>query len=263
MLGDCTTCNPITTGGFHGSGGGSEPDDAGNTATNDATAPAGDAGAVKVTLSVVRMLSEATFSKDMVTYTGPVKVSSFNPAGEVVDTGDTGVVLSQDLDGVASGPNWFAVEDTNPVVTLASTLQPINVGTNNPAVTLSALNAGQLAATNIDGDLVMSPTPGQSTIVLVFQRDGKSVSGVNVSGPTDPAVIAYYTGTPFLYQTMAKGTDATGTDSTVVIAHVPTAAQFPKMSTITLSYRVGNQPAASLDVNVAQTFVTWVPVDVR
>jgi hypothetical protein len=261
-LGDCTTCPPITTGGSVGSGGGQEPDDAGDMPSVDAPSSTSDAGAVKVKLSLVRMLSDATFSKDPMTYTGPVKVSSFDPAGAVVDTGDMGVILSQDLDGVASGQNWFAVQDANTTVTLASTLQPVNVGSGNPTIALSALNAGQLAATNIDGDLLMSPAQGQATIVLVFQRAGKPVSGVSVSGVSDPAVIGYYTGTPFPYQTKAKGTDATGTDSTVVIAHVAAAAQFPKMSTITLSYNIGNQPPSSLDVNVAQSFVSWVPVEV-
>jgi hypothetical protein len=265
MLADCTTCVPLTTtGGSQGAGtGGSEADDAGDTPSDDAAPSASDAGAVKVKLSLVRMLSEATFSKDVVQYTGPVKVTSFGPAGDPVDTGDTGVILSQDLDGVASGANWFAVEDPSQMAQLAATLQPVDVGTSDPIVTLTALNAGQLAATNIDGDLLMSPVQGQATIVLVFQKGGQSVSGVSVTGVTDPAVVSYYTGTPFPYQSKAKNTDSTGADSTVLIAHVPAAAQFPKMNTVTLSYTVGNQAAVSLDVNVAQTFVTWMLVDVK
>jgi hypothetical protein len=264
MLADCTTCAPLTTtGGSQGTGtGGGDTDDAGDMPSNDAASTASDAGAVKVKLSLVGMLSEATFSKDVMQYTGPVKVTSFGPASDAVDTGDTGVVLPQDLDGVASGPNWFAVQDTNPVVTLASTLQRVDVGTSDPSVTLSALNAGQLAATNIDGDLLMSPVQGQATIVLVFQRDGRSVSDVAVTGVADPAVISYYAGTPFPYQTQGKGTMSTGADSTVLIAHVPVAAQFPKMNTVNLSYTVGNQAAIPLDVNVAQTFVTWMLVSV-
>jgi hypothetical protein len=81
-------------------------------------------------------------------YNGPVKVSAFDPSGAIVDTGAAGALLPQDLEGVASGPNWFAVQDANSVVTIASTLQPVNVGAGNPTVALSALNAGQLAASN-------------------------------------------------------------------------------------------------------------------
>jgi hypothetical protein len=75
--------------------------------------------------------------------------------------------------------------------------------------------------------------------------------------------VAYYTGTPYPYQTKAKGSGATGaSDSTVLIAHIPAATQFPNLTKLSLSWSVGNQAPTDLDVNIAQTFVTWMVVEV-
>ena len=184
------------------------------------------------------------------------------PPGGVVDTGNAGVIPPETLDGVAVGPNWFAVQEaTAGVPTIAPTLQPAIVGANSPTVALSALNAGQLSNSIVDGQPLGGTAPAEATVVLVFQKAGQSVSGVSVTGNPGASAVAYYTGGG-AYQTQEKGTNATGAESTVIVTHVPAAARFPQRASITLTGHLGNQTAFDIPVSVSQTFVTFMLVDV-
>jgi hypothetical protein len=264
-LADCTTCAIKNPGGtLHPSsegGTGTEPD-AGNAPTDGASTQTGDAGEVTVTLTLA-LLADPPFASPTPTTSSRVIVSAYDRSGGVVDTGSAGVILPETLDGVATGPNWFAVQDATPAPTIAPTLQPVNVGTNNPSVALSALNIGQLAASNIDMELLGSPAAGEATVVLVFRQGGKAVSGVTVKGNPGASRVAYYTGSSASpYQTEDRGITATGAESTVMVTHVPAAGQFPQTVDLTLTCNVGNQSTFDVHVKVAQKFATWMVVEV-
>lgn len=258
-LGDCTTCNLNAGGTPHHSADADAEAEA--SATSDDAAKRAVA-AVTITLSPITVNTDATFAKDPTSFAGAVKVSSFDPQGAVVDTGPSGVVLSQMLPGVASGPNWFAVEDTSMPPTLASTLQPVTVDTKDSAISLTAINVNQLATSNIDGQLLGGLTAGETTVVLVFRRGGKGVSGISVTGNPATSTVAYYTGksgTP--YETQDNATNATGADSTVMVAHIPVSAHFPSLNKVTLICTI-NQATFNVDAQIAQNFVTWMFVEV-
>jgi hypothetical protein len=209
-----------------------------------------------VNITVVGLLSDGPFIMPLGSATGPLVISAYDPSGAVVDTGQAGVTLPVKLDGVASGSNWFAVEDATKAGTIASTLQPISVGTDNPTnVALSAISAGPLAATQIDRVPLGGPASGEATVVLVFRQGVKSVPGITVTGNPGNSTVAYYAGNG--YQTQDMGTNVTGAQSTVLIAHVPVAARLR----LPLKYTVANKPF-DIQVDVAPTFVTWMLVDV-
>jgi len=262
-MGDCTTCVLTGSGGTNHvprEGGSGQDTDANDSPLGDAAMTANDAGAVSVTVTL-SLLADPAFAKPTGNSSTRVIVSAFDPSGGVVDTGSVGVIPPEPLDGVAVGPNWFAVQEaTAAVPTIAATLQPAIVGAKNPTVALSALNAGQLSNSSIDGELLGGTAPGEATVVLVFQKAGQSVSGISVTGNPGTSAVAYYTGGG-TYQTQDKGTNGTGAESTVIVTHVPAAARFPQRASITLAGHLG-QSAFDIPVSVSQTFATWMLVDV-
>src|SRR5207244_2607796 len=84
------------------------------------------------------------------------------------------------LDGVSSGPNWFAVEDPAGSAKVLPTLQPFTVNAASPDVTLVTIGTSQLTPLVVDRDQPWAPLKGRATLIVIFDRGGKLLSGVTV-----------------------------------------------------------------------------------
>ena len=97
-----------------------------------------DAGAVTVMFNVGRTNDTGFLSVSP--YDALVRVSAFGVGGDVVTTGDVSTGDGT-LDGVASGPNWFAVQDPAGTTKILPTLQPVRVDRVTPVAALAEPSA--------------------------------------------------------------------------------------------------------------------------
>jgi hypothetical protein len=256
---DCTSCtqnHPVGTVRNPEAGTNTEPE-----AGAGESGVLSEAGSTSVMVTLALLADEAFAKPTQSPDTSRVVITSYDPAGNVVTSGDAAVKLPAPLDGVATGPNWFAIEDGTMAGAIAPTLEPADVAADQ-ALALSAIDAGQLAGTKVDGVLVGTPLPGRATVILVFRRANQPAAGITVTGNPGDSAVGYDTGNG-LYQTVEAGTNTTGEDSTVLINNVPVAAQFPQFVELGLKGAFVNQASFDIPVRIAQGFVTWKRVDLN
>jgi hypothetical protein len=252
--GDCKSCvtGSTTSGGTY----------------RDATAPdvlegggdertSRDAGSVSVRfgISSTNDTSFATFSP----YNSLTRVSALGATGDVVTTGDI-TTGDGSLDGVASGPNWFAVRDPDGTAKILPTLQPITVDSTTPIVGLIVIPTSQLTPLTIDQQPWV-PLKGRATLILIFDRGGRPLDGISI-GPTLPAGASVAYEQNGAYLTAMNNPDImTDIEGTAIVRDIANAPVYPAMSTLKFGYRFGTA-VLSFEANVSADFVTWMTVAV-
>jgi hypothetical protein len=254
---DCTSCGHTTT---SGTGGGHRDASAPDVVAEGAADEAGDEHRTSVTVMFDVGRTNDTGFRLVSPYDAAVRVSAVGAAGTLVTTGDTGVPPSGSLDGVATGPNWFAVEDPTGTSRILPTLQPVMVDPVTPLAGLVCIGASQLTPLVVDGE-PWAPLKGHATLIVIFDRGGKLSSGVTI-GPTLPAGASIAYEQAGAYATPMNNPDiATDDEGTVIVRDIASVATYPATTTLELTYHLGAS-TLTFDTNLAADFVTWMTVPI-
>jgi hypothetical protein len=253
--GDCVSCtsgSSTTTGGTYRDATAPEVSDgAGDETTNV------DAGAVSVTFSVGN--TNDTGFVSVSPYSSLVHVSAVGFTGDVVTSGDVTTGEGQ-LDGVATGPNWFAVQDPGGNAKIFPTLQPVTVDPVTPVAALVAITASQLTPLTVD-QLPWTPIKGRATLIVIFNRGGRLVNGISI-GPSLPAGVSVAYEQSGAYLTPMNNPDiATDPEGTAMVLDIGNVPAYPQTNTMKFGYRLGTS-VLSFEAKLAADFVTWMTVAV-
>jgi hypothetical protein len=253
--GDCKSCTTgtTTTGGTYRDVTAPEaPDEGGGDET-----PTRDAGSVTVMFNVGR--TNDTGFVSVSPYDAVVRVSALGPSGEIVKTGDVNAGEGS-LDGVATGPNWFAVLDPDGAAKIFPTLQPVKVDAVTPVAALVVVGASQLTPLVVDQQ-PWAPLKGHATLIVIFNRGGRLLDGISI-GPVLPAgaSVAYEQAGAYITP-MTNPDVTTDAEGLAIVRDIPTTSTYPATTTMTLGYRIGTA-SLSFEANLAADFVTWMTVAV-
>jgi hypothetical protein len=256
--GDCVNCSSPAGSGGAGVGTGGSTGGSLEGGTVDATdAAPREAGTVTVTFSVGQT-NDTTFAT-VSPYDRPVRVSARNTGGTVVDTGDTGMPMSGTLSGVATGPNWFGVEDPSGPTRILPTLQPFDVDPITPAVPLVAITASQLTPLVVDRDQPWAPIPGHATLIVLFTRAGKLLPGITLDGNLPAGSSVVYEQAGAYVTPMADPTIKTDDEGTAIVRDIGSVAAYPMTTQTKFGYHIGTA-SLSFQAALAADFVTWMTV---
>jgi hypothetical protein len=258
--GDCKACTTgaTTSGGTTTTGGtyrDATVDDAWETGGEASTGP--DAGPVAVMFNVGSTNDTGFISVSP--YNGTVRVSAVGASGDIVTTGD---ITSGEgsLDGVPTGPNWFAVQDPAGSDKVLPTLQPVAVNPTTPAAALVAVTASQLKPLMIDQQPWV-PLKGHATLIVIFNRGGRLLSGISI-GPSLPAGASVAYEQNGMYLTPMNNPDImTDMEGTAIVRDLGNVSTYPMTTILKFGYRLGTA-VLSFEATVATDFVTWMTVAV-
>jgi len=265
---DCTEpgCNPGPTGGGPGGGTGGARDGGGGS--NDANVPpavdaTADAGTVTVNYTV-RQTVDSWFYATAV-YVNAVTVRAVGPNGQVAPASDAGTAVPQTVTDVASGANWFLVEDATSSRRLTGTLQLVDIDPRTPSATLRGVATDDISNLVVD-QVVWAPPAGTATIILSFRRAGRGVAGVTVDRSALPAgtTVAYDSSGMYVSDGMVIGTlPATDVQGTAIVREIAGAQPFPALNSATLRYRLTNNTSTfpAIEAKIARDAVTWMQID--
>jgi hypothetical protein len=255
--GDCVSCTPGTT----GTAGGMYRD---ATPSGDAREGGGGGGPTEGGPSPATVMFNVGRTNDTTflsvsPYDATVRVSAVGATGDVVTTGDV-TMGDGSLDGVATGPNWFAVRDPLDTTKILPTLQPVDVNPVTPVAALVVIGTSQLTPLVVDQQPWV-PLKGRATLILIFNHGGRLIDGISL-GPSLPAgaSVAYEQGGSYITP-MTNPDVKTDNEGTAIVRDISGLAPYPTMTTIKFSYRLGTA-ALSFDANLAADFVTWMTVAV-
>jgi hypothetical protein len=216
-----------------------------------------DAGSVSVMFNVGRTNDTGFLSVSP--YDSLVRVSAVGLGGNVVTTGD--VTMGEGtLDGVATGNNWFTVQDPGGTAKILPTLQPVKVDRVTPTAALVAVGSNQLKPLMIDQQ-PWAPLAGHATLIVIFNRGGKLIDGIKI-GPTLPpgASVAYEQSAAYVTP-MTNPDVATDSEGTALVRDIGNVATYPMTTPTKFGYRLGTA-ALSFEASLAADFVTWMTVAV-
>jgi len=253
--GDCPSCATATT-----TTGGTFRD---ATATTDVSEGGGDeptereAGSATVMFNVGRTNDTGFISVSP--HDALVRVSAIGATGDVVTTGDVSTGEGS-LDGVATGPNWFAVQDPAGTTKILPTLQPVAVSPVTPVAALVAVATPLLTPLMIDQQ-PWAPLKGHATLILIFNRGGRLLDGITV-GPSLPAgaSVAYEQNGAYITP-MTNPDVKTDAEGTAIVRDIGNVATYPATTPMKFGYRLGTA-SLSFNASLAADFVTWMTVAV-
>jgi hypothetical protein len=253
--GDCVSCTSGTTGTTGGMYRDATPSADARESGRDAPTERASTSAT-VTFNVAR--TNDTSFVSVSPYDALVRVSAVGATGDVVTSGDVNGAGS--VDGVATGPNWFAVRDPIDSTKILPTLQPIDVNPVTPVAALVVVGASQLTPLVVDQQPWV-PLKGRATLILIFTHGGRLVDGISL-GPILPAgaSVAYEQGGSYITP-MTNPDVTTDIEGTAIVRDISDLPTYPAMSSIKFGYRLGTA-TLSFDANLAADYVTRMAVAV-
>src|SRR6266498_2597651 len=250
QLGDCT--GPGCAGRI--GGGGTRAD--GSADASQASSV--DAGAVTVSFTIGQ--TGPTF-EGTVTYAKPVIVSALDPSANFVSTSEMGVTSAGTLGGVASGPNWFAIQDVAATTgSIIPTLEPVTVEPASP-VAFRAIPREPLTPALID-NMPWAPLAGTATLILIFVRNDVPLSGVSVTSQPGGAAVAYDSGDASYTTPEMDPFKTTDVRGAAIVRDVPLTQAFPVSTQVSIEYKVNASTVQRLESRVAKDFVTFETIQV-
>jgi hypothetical protein len=263
---DCVEagCKPRGGGGL---GGGGTTTDSG-LADGPTSVDVGDGSIVTVNVTyTVRQTIDSWFYA-VSNYGNVVNVHALSAGGWLTPPGeDAGVPPPPPgaLLDVASGLNWFLVEDGSSARRIASTLQLVDIDAARPDANLRAVATDGLTNLVID-QVLWAPPAGTATLVLNFRRGGRGAAGVTVNRGALPAgtTVAYDSAGMYVSDAMVIGAiAATDVQGTAIVREIAGAQLFPALTSATLRYSLVNNTAQfpPIEAKLARDAVTWMQID--
>lgn len=248
LLDDCIG-NDCKASGGNGSGDGTGGGQGGDDDTID-----GGATTVTVTGTVMATVDE-----------GFLAAAAFTGAAEVHARGEGGADIVSEtaagqftIDDVATGSNWFALDEKHAQRLMMPTLQPVRVRADNPTATLVGIDQSQflMVLNNLVPTQIAHPNSGHA--ILFFVRDDVPVQGVSIKRWASAEVVAYDIAAG--YETAAPPDESgTGERGTALLVNMPATA-FPG-SSVDIHFEVDGVPRAA-SIQLASGYVTRVAIAV-
>lgn len=232
---------------------GCNPTGAGGTGTGtDGGVTSGDAATDAALVSATGTLATTTDQGFAATgpYAGQVLVRAEGSAGSIIDT-EGGVTSTFTLDDVASGLNWFSVENFGGTGTILPTLQPVQVDGTTP-VTLVGVDSQIYTTTLFQLSPPQTKADATAQLILFFVNGSVPAANVSLKAWAGAPAVAYDSTQGYeIFATPDQG--KTGASGTVLLVNVP-AVPYPG-SLVTLQFDAG-AGAMALAVRVAADYVT-------
>lgn len=241
MLGDCEGegCKPSG-----GNGGGTKPGDgAGGSDSPDASTSVTVSGTVVSTV-------DHDFA-NVAAYTGVAVVHARGKAGADVFADTAAGQFT--VDDVATGLNWFALEDRQTQRNLMPTLQPVVVDADEPQAQVVGVEQQAFSAVLAGLNPTQIPLDSNAHAILFFVNEGgQPVKGVTLTGWAHAETVAYDS-VPAYEVASPPDSFSTGEKSTALLINIP-AGPFPG-SSVDIRFQVSGEDFTA-PVQVASGYVT-------
>lgn len=249
LLEDCVGANCKPAGG--GSGGGSKPGGEGGAGGS------GDEEPSTITVSGTVLSTVDSGFITATTYVGGALVRAQGESGTQVQSETAAGQFT--IDDVATGLNWFALEEVSTQRTLLPTLQPVVVSEAEPQTSIVGVDEQVFLAVLDTMSPVQVLQSGAAQAILFFAREnGEPVKGVSIKGWANAEAVAY-DAAPTYEVASPPDEGATGELGTALLVNIY-AVPYPG-SSVEIQFEVDGELLV-VPIRVASNYVTRAAIAV-
>lgn len=249
LLEDCVGANCKPTGG--GSGGGSKPGGEGGAGGS------GDEEPSTITVSGTVLSTVDSGFITATTYVGGALVRAQGESGTQVQSETAAGQFT--IDDVATGLNWFALEEVSTQRTLLPTLQPVVVSEAEPQTSIVGVDEQVFLAVLDTMSPVQVLQSGAAQAILFFAREnGEPVKGVSIKGWANAEAVAY-DAAPTYEVASPPDEGATGELGTALLVNIY-AVPYPG-SSVEIQFEVDGELLV-VPIRIASNYVTRAAIAV-
>lgn len=249
LLEDCVGANCKPTGG--GSGGGSKPGGEGGAGGSGDEEPS----TITVSGTVLSIVDSGFITAT--TYVGGALVRAQGESGTQVQSETAAGQFT--IDDVATGLNWFALEEVSTQRTLLPTLQPVVVSEAEPQTSIVGVDEQVFLAVLDTMSPVQVLQSGAAQAILFFAREnGEPVKGVSIKGWANAEAVAY-DAAPTYEVASPPDEGATGELGTALLVNIY-AVPYPG-SSVEIQFEVDGELLV-VPIRVASNYVTRAAIAV-